>query len=113
MIEIATGCISTRDVALVVLSKVSPVAAANQKFCITDNGTLANISITGTNIQWYADAVSTTVLPTTTLLVNGTTYYATQTVTDGCENERMPVAVTVESCFSSRANPSLRMRVSQ
>ena len=113
VLETATGCFSTRDIVLTVKPKVSPTASANQKICATVHTSLANLSITGTDIKWYADAVSTTVLPTTTLLVNGTTYYATQTVTDGCESERIPVAVTVESCFSSRANPSLRMRVSQ
>lgn len=113
VVETATGCFSTRDVVLAVLQKVNPTAAANQKFCITDNSTLANVSITGTDIKWYADTTTTTTLPLSTLLVNGTTYYATQTVTGGCESERIAVTVTVESCFTSRVNPSVRMRVSQ
>ena len=45
------------------------------------------------------------------LLVNGHTYYATQTVAGGCESDRIPVTVVLENC--GRANPSLRMRVSQ
>ena len=111
VLETATGCFSTRDIVLTVKPKVSPTASANQKICATVHTSLANLSITGTDIKWYTDALSTTVLPTTTLLVNGHTYYATQTVAGGCESDRIPVTVVLENC--GRANPSLRMRVSQ
>src|SRR5690554_3622461 len=36
--------------------------------------------ITGSNIQWYDAAAGGNLLPTTTALTNGTTYYASQTV---------------------------------
>lgn len=49
--------------------------------------TLANIQVTGTGIVWYASSIDAknhiNPLPNTTLLVNGTTYYANQTV-NGC-----------------------------
>ncbi|WP_231458965.1 hypothetical protein [Pedobacter sp. Leaf132] len=111
VVETATGCFSTSEVVLTVKSKVNPVAATNQRICVTMYTTLASITISGTDIKWYADAVSSAVLPNTTVLVNGATYYATQTVAGGCESNRVPVTVTFESC--SMANPALRSRSSR
>ncbi|MFP9113528.1 T9SS type B sorting domain-containing protein [Flavobacterium sp. RHBU_3] len=71
-----------------------PTADAAQTFCIYNNATLADVAITGTNIQWYAAATGGTALAASTLLADGTTYYASQTVTL-CESLRIPVAVTV------------------
>ena len=42
--------------------------------------TVANLQATGSNIQWYAAASGGTALATSTALVNGTHYYASQTV---------------------------------
>ncbi|MFY7664681.1 leucine-rich repeat protein [Flavobacterium sp.] len=59
----------------------------------TGTATLANLSLTGTAIKWYASASSTTVLPNSTPLVDGATYYATQTP-GLCESfYRLPVKV--------------------
>ncbi|WAC42519.1 beta strand repeat-containing protein [Pedobacter sp. SL55] len=107
VVETATGCFSTRNVVLTVRPKVLPTAAANQKICATVHTTLAKITITGTDIKWYADATSTTALPTSTLLVNGATYYATQTV-NGCESDRIAITVRLENC--ALVNPSIRAR---
>ena len=54
--------------------------------------TLNSIIVTGINIQWYASMLSSTPLPSNTLLVGGTTYYASQTV-DGCEGPRLAITV--------------------
>jgi hypothetical protein len=62
--------------------------------------TLANIIVSGTNVQWYASASNrnevsmfSIPLPLSTLLVDGTTYYASQTI-GGIESaERLPVMV--------------------
>ena len=64
--------------------------------------TLANIAINGTNVQWYASAnnknsfsLFSTPLPLNTVLVDGITYYATQTV-GGIESiARLPVTVHI------------------
>lgn len=56
----------------------APVGAANQTFCT--GATLAQINMSGTAIQWYASPTSTSALPNNTVLVNGATYYASQTV---------------------------------
>jgi hypothetical protein len=74
-----------------------PVAPRNQS--LASGSTLANIVITGTDIQWYASAtnknVTATALPMSTLLVDGMTYYATQTVNENESLERLPVTVNL------------------
>ena len=70
----------------------APTAAATQS--VLTGATIANLSATGTAIQWYATATSTTALPTTTVLVSGTTLYASQTI-NGCESARTAVLVDI------------------
>jgi large repetitive protein len=73
----------------------APTANLNQSFCTTQNATLNDIVITGTVIKWYANSASTSTLPTTTVLLDGITYYATQTV-NGCESiTRQAVTITL------------------
>jgi hypothetical protein len=57
--------------------------------------TVANLVATGSNIQWYAAATGGTALATTTALVNGTTYYASQTVNGVESTARFAVTATV------------------
>ncbi len=45
-----------------------------------DNKDLTALQVTGTSIQWYAASTGGSALATTTLLVDGTTYYASQTI---------------------------------
>jgi hypothetical protein len=49
--------------------------------------TLANLVVTGTNIRWYSSQTASpaTLLSINTLLTNGTTYYASQTI-DGVQS---------------------------
>lgn len=89
-------------------ASATPVVEANQSFCATPYYSLANVVITGTDVKWYADAITTTVLPLTTLLVNGATYFATQTMGGNCESPRVSVTVELKNC--ARINPSLRIR---
>lgn len=63
---------------LVATPPAAPTGAAQQSYC--EGNTLADLVVTGTAIKWYSSSTSTTPLPSTTLLTNGTTYYATQTV---------------------------------
>jgi uncharacterized delta-60 repeat protein len=71
----------------------APSGLANQSFC--NAATIANLTATGTGIQWYANSTGGTALSSGTALSNGTTYYATQTV-GGCESvTRLAVTVTI------------------
>ncbi len=62
--------------------------------------TLADIAVSGVNIQWYASATNkngmttmSTPLPLNTVLVDGVTYYASQTVSGFESAARLPVTV--------------------
>lgn len=72
-----------------------PTGNATQTFCPTENPTLASLSVNGQNIKWYNAAG--TLLPITTSLINGQTYYATQTI-NGCEsNQNLAVNVVISN----------------
>ncbi|MDP4627222.1 MAG: PKD domain-containing protein, partial [Schleiferiaceae bacterium] len=70
----------------------APSGSASQTFC--NSGTVASLTATGTGIQWYSASTGGTALSTSTALTNGTTYYASQTVS-GCESAtRLAVTAT-------------------
>ncbi len=73
----------------------SPTGNATQNFC--SGSTVANLTAIGTNIKWYSNPTGGTPLASSTALVNGTTYYASQTV-NGCEStERLAVTVSLNA----------------
>jgi len=69
----------------------TPTGSANQTFNIGQ--TLANLVVNGSNLQWYSTSLSSTSIPSTTLLVSGTTYFVSQTI-NGCEGPRLAITVT-------------------
>ncbi len=71
--------------AVVVNGTAAPTGTTPQVFCSSSNPTIANLTATGTSIQWYAGATGGTALTGTIALTNGTTYYASQT-TGGCQS---------------------------
>lgn len=86
------GCSSTTS-ATILNTTNAPTGNSSQS--LVPGSTLNSIIITGTNIQWYSSLTSSTPLSTTTLLVDETTYYASQTL-NGCEGPRLAVTVTVQ-----------------
>lgn len=97
--DIYTGCNATDSITVIQSTGTpSPLGLVIQGFNPGD--TLADLNVSGSNILWYASAsgknsISTfsTPLPLNTLLVNETTYYASQTV-GGIESiARLPVTV--------------------
>lgn len=96
--DLTTGC-SSSPVSITVLQSVgtpSPLGLIFQEFNSGD--TLADLNVNGANILWYSSAVNknpnttfSTPLPLNTLLVDNTTYYASQTI-GGIESiARLPV----------------------
>lgn len=68
---------------------------AIQFFCPTDAATIGDLSVTGTNVNWY-DAPGGNLLSSATPLANGTTYYASQ-VGAMCESSQLlEVEVTID-----------------
>lgn len=109
------GNVSTQNQNVTVTATALPVTTNLQQiFCKSTNPTVANIQITGQNIKWYNAAGN--LLPSTTALANGQTYYASQTI-NGCESDKIAVQVTVNETpkptgnavqdFCASANPTL------
>lgn len=92
------------------LTSIDGKATGGVVFCKKQTNTLADITVIGTNIKWYATETSIRVLSKTTVLEDGQTYYVTQTV-DDCESDRVAVYVSIKNCTSPRINPGIRMRV--
>jgi hypothetical protein len=77
----------------------APTGSTSQTFCA--GALLSQLSATGTSIQWYANATGGTPLAGSTVLMNGLTYYASQTV-NGVESiNRLAVTVTVNTAPSA------------
>ena len=92
-----SGCesISRLDVTVTINTPAAPTGTATQTFC--NAGTVADLSATGSNIQWYDAATGGNLLSGTTALVNGNHYYASQTIS-GCESiSRLDVTVTINT----------------
>ncbi|NBR15108.1 MAG: hypothetical protein EBU01_11105, partial [Crocinitomicaceae bacterium] len=85
---------ATRDVT-VTTAPDSPTGSASQSFCSASSPTIANLSATGTSIQWYAAPSGGSALSSSSSLSDGSIYYASQT-TSGCEStSRFAVTSTV------------------
>lgn len=89
------GCESSLRLPVKVIITVTPVptGATTQTFC--KSATIGQLSVTGSNIKWYATNSSSAVLASTTVISGNGTYYASQTV-NGCEStDRLAVAVSI------------------
>lgn len=73
----------------------APTGSANQTKCA--GSTVSQLTATGTSIQWYAAATGGSPLPSNTVLVNGATYYASQTVNGLESTSRLAVTVTLNT----------------
>lgn len=89
------GCESDRiPVTVNIQNTLAPIGNINQQFCTGQNPTIANIQITGNLIKWYDALNNGSLLTETTNLINGKTYYASQTV-NNCESERFGITVSI------------------
>jgi hypothetical protein len=64
--------------------------------------TVADLTTTsGSNIKWYSASTGGSALATSTVLVNGTTYYASQTINGVESATRLAVTATVAPCITA------------
>jgi len=96
--NITTACksISRLQVSVSVDDPLGPIVTATQTFC--NSATIADLIATGTAVKWYEAPTGGLPLATNTPLINGETYYATQTLngTLSCESfPRTPTTVTI------------------
>ncbi|GGB75754.1 hypothetical protein GCM10007424_14630 [Flavobacterium suaedae] len=97
--QTVNGCESARTSVDVTVTVVAmPVGEATHEFEVGSGETIADLDVTGNDIVWYSNAELTTMIETTTVLVDGTTYYAV--ATDGvCTSEAL--AVTAEEILAN------------
>lgn len=74
----------------------APVADANQAFCLIDNPTVADITVTGENVVLYEDEALTQEAAGTDPLANETVYYAVSTTGDnGCNSDAVMITISL------------------
>lgn len=98
--QTANGCESAKKEILIQLSDPNaPTGNPVQDFCSASNPTLKNVAVKGTAVKWFNNLGI--LLPETTALQNGETYFATQTV-NSCEStQKLAVKVNVVTNYLS------------
>lgn len=86
----SSGCTAIVSSEVAVTTTSLPTGSTEQTF--TTGQTLADLVVSGTGLIWYSDAAGTTVIPSTTVMVSGITYYVTQTA-NGCESNTLGILV--------------------
>lgn len=105
--QVVNGCESESRLAVtaIITTTEAPLGSPSQTFCQSDFPTLANLNVSGSDLQWYDASSGGNVLVDGTALSDGTTYYASQTI-NGCESEaRLAVIVIVDDCNGDFNNP--------
>lgn len=77
----------------------APTGSASQTLC--SGATVAQLTATGSEIQWYTTSIGGSPLPSNTALIDGTIYYASQTVNGLESTSRLAVTVTINSIPSA------------
>ena len=93
------GCEGSRTAVDVIVNTTLAPTASAQTFC--NSGTVATLTATGTDLNWYASLTGGAALANTTALATGT-YYVSQTV-NACEGPRTAVSVTVNTTSAPNA----------
>ncbi len=98
---------SSATVAILVSNSLLP-PTGNTSQSLTIGSTLADLVVYGQNILWYAhnyagkiQHYADTPLPSTTVLVNGATYFASQTVGGIESTSRLPITVSLIAMSTS------------
>jgi uncharacterized delta-60 repeat protein len=95
VLQNSTGCDSTVSLNLIINNAAIPTGSTQQTFC--NSATVNDLVASGTSIQWYANATGGLPLASSISLVNGSTYYASQNVSNCESTSRLAVTVTINS----------------
>ena len=91
------GCEGTSrfDVLVNINNPAAPIGSGIQNFCSDLNSKISDLIVIGTAIKWYLVATGGVPLASSTPLINGMDYYASQTIS-GCEGAiRLDVTVNI------------------
>ncbi|MBT0606693.1 Ig-like domain-containing protein [Aequorivita echinoideorum] len=103
----ANGCESSIRLAVNVSIEDTPApitSNTNQSFCTIDAPTISDLDAAGQNIIWYDAPTNGNAYASTDLLVDGLTYYASATGTNGCESS---VRLAVNVSLNVQSNPTI------
>ena len=100
----AEGCETIAEVSTACANPPAPEGDAEQSFC--HSGTIADLITDGSNVKWYDEATGGTLLDETESLVNGNSYFASQTITGSESVDRLEVTVTIISPAAPSAEVS-------
>ena len=109
MVQDKNGCVVTLVISI---DPPAPVIDGKENVTVefTAGQTLADLIVEGQNIKWYSaqnpaagktSKMTETPLPLTTVLVNGTTYYASQTINGVESTERLAVTAKIKGSLST------------
>ncbi|MDQ6472782.1 gliding motility-associated C-terminal domain-containing protein [Flavobacterium sp. LHD-80] len=79
-----------------------PILNSNQFFC-NQNATISAINVGNQNLKWFSSLTSTDELPTTTPLIDKTSYYAS-VVNNGCLGKRIAFVASVSNLTAPTGN---------
>lgn len=94
VVDMAKACISQIADVLVYLKEYSSLPIADTEQTFEEGEVLLTLNVEGDNLRWYADEDMQTLLPITTLLEDGVTYYVTQTEDNLCESLTLGITVS-------------------
>lgn len=86
---------TARMISMVVTGTMMAAPGGNASQTLANGSTIASIVVTGSGIKWYNAATGGSLLNSSTELVDGTTYYGSQTI-NSCESARLAVTITLE-----------------
>lgn len=103
---------SDRVKADILVNEIPNPPAGEEQQRVAPGSTLADLNVQGTNLQWYADKNGLEPLEASTAVIDGASYYVSQTIA-GCESEFLKVTVSIsvniteniQSSFSIYPNP--------
>ena len=90
---IVDNCANSTVIQFTITNPNPPTGESTQTF--TAGQTLADVEVTGENVQWYRTATGGIALPLSTLLEDGTTYYATQSINNAESVRRLAVTTAL------------------
>jgi Secretion system C-terminal sorting domain len=101
--DVLFGCIHAKPFQINISPTVAAPSGVSPQYFAAGQ-TLNNIIITGSNITWYDAAQGGNQLPGTTLIQDGTTYYASQTI-NNCEGRNFNSNRLAITTFLTLNNP--------
>ncbi len=103
LVSTGTNCTTYSGTTTINVTTVSPPTGSSpQAYCYS--ATIADIIVNGTDVKWYDAATAGNLLTSSTALVNGHTYYASETI-GGCESQsRLAVVVAVTNPTAPTGN---------